>query len=339
MKALVIDEPGHASVREIQYPERADDEIIIQVKNCGICATDLHIYGGDYIGSYPIVPGHEISGIVIETGLNVPDVTGLKVGTRVTVNPNIYCGSCYFCRTNRPNHCLNWNAIGVTRRGGFAEYITVPFRNVYRIPGNMTFIEAAFTEPVSCVVYGLKRLKIASGDNVLIFGAGPIGLQMAQLAGRGNAASVTVVDLRKDRLELARKLGIKNTVLSSDKLPQVLKDIAPLGFDAVIDVTGVATVAEMTINYVKNTGKIMFFGVCSPDDKIMISPFEIYKRDIEIYGSYALCETFYPALDLINNKALDVESLVSGCICLDDLPEVLESKKFREENMKIMVEL
>lgn len=334
MKALFIDKPGHAFIKEIQYPEPEEDEVVIQVKNCGICATDLHIYGGNYVGSYPIVPGHEISGIIIEPG---PDIPGLKAGTRVTVDPNIYCGSCYFCRTNRSNHCLNWNALGVTRNGGFAEYVAVPYRNVYRIPDDMSFMEAAFVEPVSCVVYGLKRLKITSGDSVLIFGAGPIGLQMAQLVQHGNAASVTVVDLRKDRLKLARKLGIKNAVLSDDKLPQVLKSMAPLGFDVVIDVTGIARVAEMIINYVKNTGKIMFFGVCSPEDKIMISPFEIYKRDLEIYGSYALCQTFYPALDLINNKILDVESLVSDHICLNDLPGVLKSKKLREEGMKIMV--
>ena len=337
MKALVIDKPGQAFVRETRYPRPAGDEVVIKVKNCGICATDLHIYGGDYVGSYPVIPGHEMSGVIIEIGTDVPDVAGLEAGTRVTVDPNIYCGSCYFCRTNRSNHCLNWNALGVTRNGGFAEYVAAPYRNVYRIPDNMSFIEAAFVEPVSCVVYGLKRLKITSGDSVLIFGAGPIGLQMTQLAQYGNAASVTIVDLKEDRLRLARKLGIKNAVLSDDGLPQVLKDIAPLGFDVVIDVTGVAAVSEMTVNYVKNTGKIMFFGVCSPEDKIMLSPFEVYKRDLEIYGSYALCQTFYPALDLINNKILDVASLVSSCICLDDLPEALESKKFREENMKIMV--
>jgi 2-desacetyl-2-hydroxyethyl bacteriochlorophyllide A dehydrogenase len=336
MKAVIIEKPGQVSVREIQYPEPGKDEIIIQVKNCGVCATDFHIYNGDYVGSYPIVPGHEISGTVVELGSGV---SGIKIGTSVTVDPNIYCGACYFCKTNRPNHCQNWQALGVTRNGGFAEYITVTYKNVYKIPDSMSFIEAAFTEPVSCIVYGLKRLKIINGDNVLIFGAGPIGLQMAQLIQHGNAASVTITDLKPARLELAKKLGISNVVLSDDKLLQVLKDIVPLGFDVVIDTTGVAKVAEMAISYAKNTGKIMFFGVCPPEDKIMISPFEIYKRDLEIYGSYALCYTFYPALDLISNKVLDVESLVSDRLGLEDLPVVLRSKKFKEDSMKMMLEI
>ncbi|NQT66549.1 MAG: zinc-dependent alcohol dehydrogenase family protein [Actinobacteria bacterium] len=336
MKAVIIEKPGQVYVKEIQYPKPRKDEIIIQVKNCGICATDFHIYNGDFVGSYPIVPGHEVSGTVVELG---SDISGLKVGTRVTVDPGIYCGACYFCKTNRGNHCQNWQALGVTRNGGFAEYMAVPYKNVYKIPNSMSFIEAAFVEPVSCIVYGLRKLKIINGDNVLIFGAGPIGLQMAQLIQHGNAASVTITDLKPTRLELAKTLGISKAILSDDKLFQVLKDIAPLGFDVVIDATGVAKVAEIAISYAKNTGKIMFFGVCSPKDKIMISPFEVYKRDLEIYGSFALCYTFYPALDLINNKVLDVKSLVSDRVCLDDLPMVLKSKKFREDSMKIILEI
>ncbi|MDD5621867.1 MAG: zinc-dependent alcohol dehydrogenase family protein [Actinomycetota bacterium] len=336
MKAAVIEKPGKISIKEIPYPKPGSDEVVIQVKNCGICGTDFHIYNGDYLGSYPIVPGHEISGIVVEVG---PDVPGLKIGNRVTADPNIYCGACYFCRTNRPNHCQNWQALGVTRNGGFAEYIAVTYKNVYKIPDNMSFLDAAFIEPVSCIVYGLRRLKIISGDNVLIFGAGPIGMQMAQLVQHGNAASVTITDLNQARLKLAKKLGISKTVLSDDKLSQTLKRIAPLGFDVVIDATGVAKVAEMAVNFVKNTGKIMFFGVCPPEDKVMISPFEIYKRDLEIYGSYALCYTFYPALDLINNGALDVKSIVSNRVSLKDLPMVFKSKKFKNDSMKIMLEI
>jgi len=113
MKAVVIEKPGKVSVKEIQYPKPGKDEIIIQVKNCGACGTDFHIYNGDYLGSYPIVPGHEISGIVVELG---SDVSGLKVGSRVTADPNIYCCACYFCRTNRANHCQNWQARGEWRR-------------------------------------------------------------------------------------------------------------------------------------------------------------------------------------------------------------------------------
>jgi len=336
MKAVVINKAGQVSVENVTYPKLGKDEIIIQVKNCGVCGTDFHIYNGDFVGSYPIIPGHEVSGVVVELG---SDVSKPEIGTRVTVDPSIFCGACYFCKTNRGNHCQNWQALGVTQNGGFAEYIKAPQENVYTIPESMSFIEAAFVEPVSCIVYGLRRLKITNGDNVLILGAGPIGLQMAQLIKHGNAASVTVTDLKPSRLELAKSLGLGKTVLADDKQFQVLKDIAPLGFDVVIDVTGVAKVAETAISYTKNTGKVMFFGVCPPEDKIAISPFEIYKRDLEIYGSFALCYTFYAAIDLLENKAICVKPLVSDLISIEDLPMVLRAKNIKEDSMKIMVEI
>ncbi len=336
MKAAVIDKPGKISVKNMPYPKPEKGEVTIQVKNCGICATDFHIYHGTFIGTYPIIPGHEISGIVAELG---PDTSELEVGTRVTVDPGIYCGNCYFCKTNRGNHCQNWQGLGTTRNGGFAEYIAVPYKNIYKIPDNMSFAEAAFIEPVSCINYGLRRLKIANGDNVLIFGAGSIGLQMAQLVQCGNAASVTITDIKSSLLKLAKSLGISRTVLADEKQSRILKDIAPLGFDIVIDATGIAKVAEKTIEYVKNTGKIMFFGVCPPEDKIKIKPFEIYRRDLEIYGSFALCYTFYPALDLLKNKILRVKPLISDYVCLDDLPMVFQSKNFKRDSIKIMLEV
>jgi len=335
MKAAVVVKPGKIILRDIPYPKPGKNEITIKVKNCGICGTDYHIYNGDFLGSYPIVPGHEASGTVHELG---PGVSKPRIGTRVTIDPTIFCGTCYFCKTNRGNHCLNWQALGVTRNGGFAEYMVVPQKNVYTVSDKMSLIEAAFVEPVSCIVYGLNKLKIKTGDNVLIFGAGPIGLQMAQLVKHGNAASITISDLQPHRLNLAKKLGFTQTILADEEQHRILNKFAPLGFDIVIDATGIPKVVENTFSYAKNTGKILFFGVCPQDEDIALKPFEVYRRDLEIYGSFSLCYTFFSAIDLLENKVLSVEPLVSDRIPLETLPEILESKVSKNGKMKIIVE-
>jgi len=336
MKAVVISQPGKVVLKDIPYPKPGQDEITIKVKNCGVCGTDYHIYNGDFVGSYPIVPGHEISGTVYELGSGVSEP---EIGTRVAVDPTIFCGNCYFCKTNRGNHCLNWQALGVTRNGGFSEYIVVPQKNVYPISEKISLIEAAFIEPVSCIVSSLNKLKIKTGDNVLIFGAGPIGLQIGQLVRHGNAASVTISDLEPARLELARKLGFTKTVPVDNSQKGILSNIAPLGFDIVIDATGISKVAESTFLYVKNTGKIMFFGVCPQSENISVNPFNIYRRDLEIYGSFSLCYTFYPAIDFFENKVLSVEPLTSDLIPLEVLLKTLELKHPKKGKMKIVVNL
>ncbi|MHB0877984.1 MAG: zinc-binding dehydrogenase, partial [Anaerolineae bacterium] len=256
---------------------------------------------------------------------------------RVVGDPNVFCGDCYFCKTDRGNHCLRWNGIGVTRNGAFAEYCAVPQANLYRIDEALSFDEAAFIEPISCVVYGLRRLKPMQGDHALVFGAGPIGLLHSQLLNRGGTASLTVVDLEQRRLDLARQLGVKQTVQGGEGQDAQLQTLQPLGFDLVIDATGVPAVVERTFKYVKRTGKIMFFGVCPNDAFIKVSPFDVYARDLEIYGSFALRYTFYYARDLLTSGALQVKPLISHRIGLDEALEGLKSSSAFPGRLKILV--
>ena len=334
MRALVIDAVGQASVREVPYPKPGPGEVTVKVEACGLCGTDVHIYKGEFLASYPIVPGHEFSGTVAEVG---EGVTAWAVGDRVAADPNVFCGDCYFCKTDRGNHCLHWNGIGVTRNGAFAEYCVVPQANVYAMDSSLSYEEAAFIEPISCVVYGLRRLKPQQGDHALVFGAGPIGLLHSQLLNRGGTASLTVVDLEQRRLDLAASLGIKQAVLGGDGQDAALAALQPLGFDLVIDATGVPAVVERTFRYVKRTGKIMFFGVCPNDASIRVSPFDVYARDLEIYGSFALRYTFYYARDLLTNGAVQVKPLISHVVGLEDALEGLKSPSAFPGRLKVMV--
>lgn len=192
MKAAVIETPGRVVVQEVPDPQPAPDEVIVSVALAGLCGTDLHIYAGEINSVYPIIPGHEVVGTIAEVGDGVTDLTP---GMHVTFDPNIPCGQCHFCRRLRFNHCLNWQGIGVTRDGGFAERVAVPAKVIYPI-GDLPFERAVFIEPLSCVVYGLQRATPALGDRALIFGAGPIGLLLMQAIQRAGAAQVVVTDLQ-----------------------------------------------------------------------------------------------------------------------------------------------
>jgi len=317
MKAIVVDRPGELSTREMARPSPGPGEVLIKVISSGICGTDIHIYKGEFNSNYPLVPGHEFAGVVEETGEGVEEY---RVGDRVTADPNIFCGNCYFCRTMRGNHCLNWEAIGVTRDGAFAQYVVAPVRNVYSI-GELDFHAAAFIEPLSCVVLGVKRLALEPASDVLLFGAGPIGLLLLQVLLNSGASRVVVVDRFRYRLKLAADLGANDTVLAAGNTVEVLKDIAPLGFSAVVDATGVPEVVKSMFSLAMDGGKLLLFGVCPPESVISISPFEIYRRDLTIIGSFALNYTFEPAINLLRSGRVKVEPLLTHTFPLESADE------------------
>jgi 2-desacetyl-2-hydroxyethyl bacteriochlorophyllide A dehydrogenase len=322
VKAAYYQARRELAVREAPDPEPGPNQVLIRVAACGICGTDQHIFDGDFFPSYPLIGGHELAGQVVVLGPQDVE-TVVREGDRVAVDPSLFCGSCFFCQRAQGNHCLHWNAIGVTRDGGFAEYVVAPTANVYPV-GHMDYDVAAFIEPISCVVYGVKRLRIAVGANALIYGAGPIGLLMLQLVRHGGASAVSVVDLKPDKLDLALSLGAHDVVLADSAADAALRDISPLGFDVVIDCTGVPAVVEHMFTHVRKNGKLLFFGVNPPDARVAISPYDVYQKDLEIYGSFALRYTFHDALALLQSGAIDVKPLLSHRFPIERFPEALQ---------------
>jgi D-arabinitol dehydrogenase (NADP+) len=309
------------AVREAPEPEAGPSEVLVRVGACGICGTDQHIFDGDFGGPLPLIGGHELAGEVVSVGAEVED--DIRVGERVAVDPSVFCGSCFYCKRGQVNHCLRWNAIGVTRDGGFADYVVAPAGNVYPVD-EMEYEVAAFIEPISCVVYGLKRLELPLGANALIYGAGPIGLLMLQLVRRGGASEIAVVDLKRDKLELARRLGAGTVVAADADADDALRETSPLGFDVVIDCTGVPAVVEHMFTHVRNEGKLLFFGVNPTEARIALSPYDVYRKDLTIYGSFALRFTFHDALALLESGAVDVGPLISDRFPIERFPEALE---------------
>lgn len=322
MRAVVFPEPEAITVQTVADPECAPDGVVVRVATCGICGTDVHIYHNEYMSTYPLIPGHEFSGEIVEVG---SEVTDLAVGDRVAVDPNLDCGHCDYCRREQANHCSNWNGIGITKPGGFAEYCAAPAKACYKLPEGMTDEQAAFIEPLSCVVFALQRIRTWPGDDVLIFGAGPMGLQLLQAFGHSGAARVVMVDMKEERLALATELGADATVLAGDDAAGALRSIAPEGFPIVVDATGVPAVIERAFDYLRPRGQYLQFGVAPNDATVRVKPYDIFSNDWSIVGSFAACHTFLPSIAWLANDVVDVSKLVSHRVDFDGFEEAFHA--------------
>ena len=313
MKAVVFPQPQSLNVETVPDPGCAPDEIVVRVATSGICGTDIHIFHNEYMSDFPLIPGHEFSGSVAEIGR---DVKNFRVGDRVAVDPNLYCGYCDACRDERANHCHNWQGIGITRSGGFAAYGNVPARAASKLSDALTEAQAAFIEPLACVVWAFKRLRVNPADRVLLLGSGPMGLLPLQAFRHNNASQITVVDRQPARLQLAEGMGASQTVIASTEQAAALKEIAPEGYDIVVDATGVPAVIEGAFQHLRPRGQYLQFGVTPMDSTIRINPYQVFRNDWTIIGSFELCYTFLPAIAWLENGVIDVNPLVSHTLPL-----------------------
>ena len=328
MDSVVIKKPREIFEMEKEIPEPGPGEVLIQVMASGICGTDLHIYRGEYLGDYPVIPGHEFSGIVTAAGSRV---TRFKVGDRVAVEPNIACDNCVHCLNNRQNFCLNWQAIGVTLPGGMEQYVTAPEKAVFSI-GNLPFEQAAFMEPLSCVVHGVERARIDLGDKVAILGAGPIGdliLQMARLQG---AAQITVLENNPGRAELARQLG-------ADQVVDRMEDLQPDTYDVVIDATGMISVMNRAIDFARHGGTVLLFGVPPSGKKMEFEAFKIFRKGLTLLSSYTSVRNSFQAVNLLQTGQVRVEALISHRLPLKELARALEMIESHDPAVKKVIML
>lgn len=318
MKAAVIAQDS-VSVETVPDPTPGPREVVVQVAACGICGTDLHIAEGEFAPALPIVPGHEFAGEIVELG---SDVTELRVGDRVAVDPSLYCHECHYCRRGRNNLCENWNAIGVSVPGGAAEYAVAPAANCVKLPESVSTADAALIEPLSCAVRGFDVLQPALADDYLIYGAGTMGLMMMELAKRAGAGSVTVVDLNPARLETVKELGCTAAVTSADELDR------PRGWEIVIDCTGVVAAIEDGLSRVAPGGTFQQFGVSAEGAVARFSPYRVYNKEIRIVGSMAVLHSFERAAALFAEGVVRPEVMISHRLPLAEYPAALE--QFRE---------
>lgn len=328
MRAAVWEKPGQLKVQERPDPSPGPAEIVVRVGACGMCGTDVHIAEGEFPPTpYPIVPGHEFAGEVVEVGADVDDVA---VGDHVAVDPSLFCGHCDYCRVQRGNLCRNWNAIGDTVDGAFAELVKAPARNAYRLPDGTSLRTGALVEPLACAVHGARRLEVGTGDSVLVTGAGTMGLLLLQLLRHGGAAGVTVVDRNEQRLEVASELGAD--AVETDVAAAADGD----GFDIVVDATGVPAVIQQGVDAVRRGGKLMIFGVAPEEARVEISPFRIYNDEVTVVGSMAVLYTFVQAIELLRGGTVQTDPLLTHTFPLDGFEDALASMR-AGEGIKVQV--
>jgi D-arabinitol dehydrogenase (NADP+) len=307
MKALTIHRPNHVDVQDVPVPVPDPDGVLVRVAACGICGTDVHIFRGEYLGDYPVIPGHEFAGEVVAVG---SDVQRFQIGDRVAVEPNIACDNCYACLNNRQNFCLNWQAVGVTRSGGMAEFVVAPEKVVFDI-GSLPYEHAAFVEPLSCVIYGIERAEIRPADRIAILGAGPIGLLLLQVALQQGAADVTVLERQPARAKLALALGAASWV---DDLATMPRD----AFDVVIDATGVPGVMARSIELARPGGTILLFGVPPRGADLTLDAFAIFEKGLTLRSSFTSKRNSYQAVAMLRSGQVKVSELISHRLPLRD---------------------
>ena len=328
MRAAIWEAPGKLAVAEAADPAPGHGELVIQVGACGICGTDVHIADGEFPPTpYPIIPGHVFAGHIVARGEGVPD--DWREGERVAVDPSLFCGHCRACRGGRGNLCANWNAIGDTVNGAFAQYVAVPAANAHRIPDSVDYAQGALIEPLSCAVHGLGRIGPVIGEDILLTGAGTMGLLLLQLLNKAGARSVSVVDRNAARLQAAKTLGAAG----------IAADVATLdrpAFGVAVDATGAPAAIEACFRSLARGGRLLIFGVTGGDATVSLSPFRIYNDEITVLGSMAVLNSFGAATDLMAAGAIDTAPLLGPPFGLAQFPDALASVR-AGEGIKIQV--
>ncbi|WP_242965110.1 zinc-dependent alcohol dehydrogenase family protein [Petroclostridium xylanilyticum] len=338
IKALVYTEPRKFNIIEAETPKCKENQVLIKVVTCGICKTDVHIHNGEFISQFPLTPGHEFTGVVEFVGSKV---TAFKKGDRVVADNTILCGECYYCRRNQPLYCENFYSLGCTGPGGFAEYVVVNQDKVFKISDNLSFDQAAFAEPTACAIHGMDMIDVQNGDNILIFGAGPTGIILAQLLKYGGAGNLVVAAPSKFKLDIIEELGIGETVVMDRQDESVhekkIKSMYPRGFDIIIDATGASTVTQQCFKYAKKGSKIVIYGVCNDADRITISPYEIFSNEYKIIGSFAQTHCFDRAVNALEKGIVKVDKLVSHRFSLDEYSKGLETVMSGKQSLKVLI--
>ncbi len=342
MKALLYTKPYCLEYSDFTHPVIGDDEVLISVKACGICGSDVHGFTGKTGRRIPpLIMGHEAAGIIEEVGKKV---SGFEKGDRVCFDSTVYCNKCEPCRKGLYNRCEKRQVLGVStpefkRHGAFAEYVAVPWWIVSKIPDNMSFTQAALLEPASIGTHAANRAPISTDDTVVVIGAGTIGLFILQAARLRGAARIIVVDINEFRLVLAKKLGADMVInpLKSDLRETIFKETKNRGADVTFEAVGYAQTFRDGVSLTKTGGHLVAVGNLEKTAEFNLQ--ELVARELTFTGSYASSGEFRDCIDLVASGKINVEPLISDVLPLKDGQGAFERLLKAEENLlKIVLE-
>ncbi len=321
MKALLLPEYKRLEVVDVPRPEPGADELLVRVRACGICGSDVHGFDGSTGRRIPpVIMGHEASGVVAARGANV---TGFAEGDRVAFDSMISCGACFFCGRGEPNLCDNRQVLGVSctefrRDGAFAEYVVVPKRIAFRLPDELSFEHAAMLEPVSVAVHAVNLTPIRLGDTALVVGAGMIGLLCIQAMRLAGCGRIFATDIDDGRLELARQAGADDVfnTKSCDVQAEILARTGGTGVAAAVEAVGATDPIATAIACVRKGGMVTLVGNVTP--RVQVPLQAIVSRQLRLTGSCASANEYPACIELLSRGAIRVDSLISGRAPLEE---------------------
>jgi len=325
MRAAIFNGPLDIEIKDYSLPVPGKNELLIKVEACGVCGTDFHIFNGESYAKPPVIIGHEYAGIIVEKG---KDVKEFNIGDHIAVDPNIYCGECYYCKNGNINFCSNLKALGVSINGGFAEYSLVPVSQAYFIPKDFSFTSAAFAEPLSCCVRGIDQAAIKHGESVVIIGGGTIGLLMLQLVKISGAGKIMLIEPVSEKREIAASLGAEYVFDPEfkDMLEQI-SDFTSGGPDVVIECAGNSKAAKLAVNLPKRGGRVIIFGLSGKKDTVNINLQNFFLKELSIKGSLLNPFTFSRSVELLVNKKIQAGKLKPALSPLEELKDILSSPR------------
>ncbi|MER8562100.1 zinc-dependent alcohol dehydrogenase family protein [Mesorhizobium sp. M0578] len=324
MKAVRLERVGSLAVCEAEKPTAGPNDLLVRIEACGVCGTDRHLFHGEFPCTPPVTLGHEFSGIVEAVG---PGVSGFSVGDRVTGDPNIACGRCEHCQAGRVNLCGNLRAIGIHCDGGFAEYLVLPQKQAFVLPGDLKPTHGAFCEPLGCCLHGVDLAAIKPGSSVAVLGGGVIGLLTVQLAKLAGATTIILSTRQASRRALAEQFGATATLDPSafDVIDAIVgrSGLMPGGVDVVFECAGVKDTVEQAMRLAKAGGTVVVVGVMPQGMKVAFEPFDLLFRELKVLGSFLNPFTHRRAADLIASGAIEVDRLISRQVSLDEAVAII----------------
>ena len=335
MKAAVFEKIGTLIVQDVPMPKMTKaDDIIIQVELCSICGTDVHIMSDPpgYLATPGTILGHELVGKIVEAG---DGVTTLKVGDRVVVNPNDYCCTCRYCKANLPNFCEHIQAMGIDVDGGFAEYVRTSEKVAYKISDSLPAEEAAFAEPLACLLNGTEKIKVQPAQSVVIVGMGTIGLMFLQMMKAAGASPIIVSEPSALRREFAKESGADYVVDPMEmNLTAFVMEKTGVGADYAIDVVG--NQMMQCIDVTRKGGTTLLFGVNAQALPQVVQS-RITQSEIRVQGTWLANATFPTAVTLLESGVLDLTKLITHTLPLSKVGEGIELLR-KGEGVEILID-
>ena len=335
---LGADKEKKFEVREMNLDTIAPNEVLVKNYSCGICGTDVHIYHGEEGSAAvepPVVLGHEFSGVVEAVG---SEVTDLKPGDHVTIDPNIYCGKCIPCRMGKKQNCEHLYAIGVNRNGGFAEYTLCPDSQCLKVDPDLDLDVAAMADPLACALHGIDRAAIQPGQLVVVIGGGTIGLLMVQLAKMSGASTVILSEPIAMRREISLEVGADAVIdpINEDVAGRIKEITGRDGADVVIECVGKSFAVEQAFQAAGLGATVLIFSVPSVGATAKLPLFDVFKKELKILGSMVNPDTQLRAVNLLNSGRLEIKRLITHVYDMEHLEDAIKMQ-MSNESIKVVV--